>query len=148
MDKVQLRNHLKGCLFNFACESSDDPMEEIPFWNWYLFDLPISSADDEVVFLKAQIEKFECKHMRSNLPPGKVLVQLSYPWGDHNTLLLTELSNAALKFWSLYDPSDPATAPTNDQVAHWLIGRGVAERTANVMATILRRDGLKMGRRK
>lgn len=71
----------------------------------------------------------------------------SYPWGAHNTKLLTLLSQAAMRFWQLYDPVDPTTAPTNEQVKDWLVEKNVPERTAEVMATILRADGLKMGRR-
>lgn len=71
-----------------------------------------------------------------------------WPWGDHDTKLLRELSAAAARFWQLYDPSDPTTAPTNQQVIDWLTARGVAERTAEVMATILRADGLRTGPRK
>lgn len=71
-----------------------------------------------------------------------------FPWGTHSTKLLTKLSEAAHKFWSLYDPNDPSTAPTNEQVQTWLISEGVKERNAEVMATILRADGLATGRRK
>jgi predicted GNAT family acetyltransferase len=44
-----------------------------------------------------------------------------------------------------YDPEKPATAPTNDDVSDWLEKRGVAKRVAEVMAQILRADGLKAG---
>ena len=40
------------------------------------------------------------------------------------------------------------TAPTNEQVIDWLKGELVSQRTAKIMATILRADGLPMGRRK
>ena len=72
---------------------------------------------------------------------------INRPWGSHNTRLLTHLSNAATKFWRLYDPADPSTAPTNEQVQTWLIEQKVPKRTAEVMATILRADGLPTGRR-
>jgi len=75
-------------------------------------------------------------------------IQSLYPWGTHNTKLLMQLSEAAIKFWSLYDPTEPSTAPTNEQVETWLIAEGVPKRTAEVMATILRADGLSTGRRK
>lgn len=69
------------------------------------------------------------------------------PFGNHNTELLGWLSRAAIKFWSNYDPSDKATAPTNKQVIDWLVDQGVTNRTAQAMATILRADGLQTGRR-
>lgn len=72
---------------------------------------------------------------------------VEYPWGSHSTNLLTLLSAAAEKFWSRYDPTDPTTAPTNEQVKDWLIDRKVSMRIAEAMATILRLDGLPTGRR-
>jgi hypothetical protein len=71
-----------------------------------------------------------------------------WPWGSHETELLRHLAAAADRFWKKYDPSDPTTAHTNQQVIDWLKQRGVSERTAEVMATILRADGLPTGPRK
>ena len=65
-----------------------------------------------------------------------------WPWGDYETALLRKLAAAAQRFWVNYDPSDATTAATNAQVTSWLKAQGVAERTAEVMATILRVDGL------
>lgn len=73
---------------------------------------------------------------------------MDWPWGRHETNLLRKLAEAAHKFWSNYDPSDDSTAPTNQQVSDWLKTQGVADRTAEVMATILRVDGLPTGPRK
>jgi hypothetical protein len=72
----------------------------------------------------------------------------SWPWGTHETVLLRKLRAAAERFWVNYDPGDATTAPTNAQVIAWLKSQGVAERTAEVMATILRIDGLPTGPRK
>lgn len=71
-----------------------------------------------------------------------------WPWGNHETELLRKLAAAASQFWSLYDPADKTTAPTNQQVSEWLQKQGVSKPTADVMATILRADGLPTGRRK
>lgn len=71
-----------------------------------------------------------------------------WPWGDRETDLLRKLALAANRFWRNYVPEDPSTAPTNNQVIAWLVGQGVAQRTAEVMATILRADGLPSGPRK
>lgn len=71
-----------------------------------------------------------------------------WPWGDYETELLRKLATAADRFWKLYDPADNTTAPTNQQVIEWLKQQGVADRTAEVMATILRADGLPTGPRK
>jgi hypothetical protein len=71
-----------------------------------------------------------------------------WPWGTRETELLRHLAQAANLFWQNYDPTDPSTAPTNNDVVKWLVKQGVARRTAEVMATILRADGLPSGPRK
>jgi hypothetical protein len=77
------------------------------------------------------------------LPPAG-----GWPWGSYETRLLRHLAAAADRFWKNYDPSDPATAPTNQEVIDWLMEQGVAPRNAEVMATMLRADGLRPGPRK
>ncbi|PTR07117.1 hypothetical protein C8R32_10873 [Nitrosospira sp. Nsp5] len=72
----------------------------------------------------------------------------AWPWGGYETALLRKLALAVESLWNLYDPSDPSTAPTNEQVEDFLKKRGVPDRTAEIMATILRADGLPRGRRK
>jgi hypothetical protein len=71
-----------------------------------------------------------------------------WPWGRHETKLLVHLAEAASKFWRNYDPTDATTAPTNEAVSKWLKSRGVSARTADIMASILRADGLATGPRK
>ena len=71
-----------------------------------------------------------------------------WPWGNYETELLRKLAAAAERFWKLYDQADPTTAPTNQAVIKWLESQGVAGRNAQVMATILRADGLPTGPRK
>lgn len=66
----------------------------------------------------------------------------------HETPLLRVLHEAAHQWWSSYDPENPGTAPTNDEVEKWLIKeRKVSKRVAAVMAQILRAEGLPSGRR-
>ena len=71
-----------------------------------------------------------------------------WPWGDHETELLRHLAAAVEKFWTYYDPEQPDTAPTNNQVADWLVSRKVQKYLADAMATLLRADNLPAGRRK
>lgn len=71
-----------------------------------------------------------------------------WPWGTYETESLRKLAAAANRFWRNYDPRDPGTAPTNKDVSDWLVENGVANRTAEIMATILRADGLPTGPRK
>jgi hypothetical protein len=73
---------------------------------------------------------------------------LDWPWGRHETDLLRKLAEATHKFWGNYDPRDNSTAPTNQQVSDWLKSQGVADRTAEVIATIIRVEGLPTGPRK
>ena len=76
-------------------------------------------------------------------------ITTKWPWGTHNTKDLEHLAAAANRFWTLYDPSDFTTAPTNKVVADWLVtNRGVARDRANYMASILRADGLPDGPRR
>ncbi len=79
----------------------------------------------------------------------EVKISSKWPWGDHHTKDLEHLAAAANRFWTLYDPSDFTTAPTNKVVADWLVSnRGVARDRANYMASILRADGLPDGPRR
>ena len=72
-----------------------------------------------------------------------------WPWGPHHTKSLGDLEAAARTLWTLYDPGDPSTAPTNDMVADWLVTeRGVSKDKARAMASILRADGLPNGPRR
>jgi hypothetical protein len=68
-------------------------------------------------------------------------------FGRHQTRWLRKLAAASDRFWSLYDPDDHTTAPTAETVIKWLTEQGVSERMAEVMASILRADGLPVGRR-
>jgi len=70
-----------------------------------------------------------------------------WPWGDYETDLLRKLAAAAEKFWKLYDPDDQSTAITSETVTKWLEDQGVSKRVAEIMAQILRADGLKTGPR-
>ncbi|MFC4307606.1 hypothetical protein ACFPN2_00795 [Steroidobacter flavus] len=82
----------------------------------------------------------------------KLVLQASssgpWPWGNHETPLLKQLVAAAEKFWRLYDPSDPSTAPTNTQVKSWLLERNVPDRVAEVFAQALRPPDLPPGPRR
>jgi hypothetical protein len=82
----------------------------------------------------------------ASLAPGAVASQ--WPWGAHETDLLRHLAAAGKKFWQDYDPDNHTKAPTNDQVIKWLVRQGVSSRNAEVMATILRANGVPPGPRK
>lgn len=77
-----------------------------------------------------------------------------WPWGRHETALLLQLAEAA-KRWRTEDeggnyvPSDPTSAPTNEQIEHLLERNGVtSKKTREVIATILRADDLPSGPRR
>ncbi len=92
-----------------------------------------------------RLAQIETKASTPNLEPG-----VKWPWGTHHTDALGHLEAAANRFWgSLYDPSDPTTAPTNEMVAEWLRNeRSVSKEKAYAIASILRADGLKTGPRR
>jgi len=72
-----------------------------------------------------------------------------WPWGTHETPLLAALADAAVHFWSHYDPQNPGTAPTNATVTKWLrTERNVAVRVAPYLAQILRPPNLPTGPRR
>ena len=72
-----------------------------------------------------------------------------WPWGEYETKLLQHLEAAAIRFWVKYDPTDPSTAPVNQDVSTWLQDhRALSKSMADSIATILRVDGLKTGPRK
>ena len=72
-----------------------------------------------------------------------------WPWGNHHTEALGHFEAAAKKLWTLYDPSDFSTAPTNDMVAEWLQSeRGVSRERARAITSMLRPDGLPTGPRR
>ena len=73
---------------------------------------------------------------------------IQWPWGTHQTKGLVALAKAADKFWKNYDPSDHSTAPTNEVVVAWLVENGVAERKAEVIASLLRPENVATGPRK
>jgi len=70
-----------------------------------------------------------------------------WPWGDYETKLLSKLAEAVGRYWLAYNPADPSTANTNETVSAWLCEQGVAKRVAEVMAQIIRADGLRTGPR-
>lgn len=89
------------------------------------------------------------KGIEHNVPNRTTMRQTpKWPWGDYDTKLLRELAAAAERFWKNYDSADPGTAPTSEQVEKWLVDRKVPKRTAQIMAKILRADGLRPGPRK
>lgn len=76
-----------------------------------------------------------------------------WPWGSHDTALLRLLAEVG-QFWKPeseggnYDPADPTTAPTNEQIEAWLKERRVSIKVREVMATMLRADDMPSGRRR
>jgi hypothetical protein len=79
---------------------------------------------------------------------AQAITHAGWPWGRYETELLRSLASVAEALWKRYDPTDPSSAPTNQQVIDWLMARKVNETNAKAIATILRADGLPMGPRK
>lgn len=117
-----------------------------------------STPSEASVFEASEFWRFLDSRQR---PPAKALtnnnlieelqsgcVARDWPWGTHETQLLRHLAEAAHQWWSTYDPDDLSTAPTNEEVAAWLEKREVSKRVAQIMAQILRADGIRTGPRK
>ena len=108
---------------NFSRETLADWLDAIQLKSAYQFRLDISRLD-------------------SNR-------QGHWPWGNHHTKHLGYLEAAARRFWTNYDPSDPTTACTNEEIADWLrANHGISKNMAEAIASMLRADGLKTGPRK
>ncbi|EIL88673.1 hypothetical protein AB7849_05030 [Rhodanobacter sp. 115] len=82
------------------------------------------------------------------LPKPSALVAGRWPWGEHTTKALALLADAARQWWSTYDPAEPQTAPTNNEVVEHLVAKGASTKLAESIASILRADDLPTGRRK
>lgn len=116
-------------------------------------------VETECVFMEDSVADCEVRHpelleasnrveiSRKESSGDQQVAHDKWPWGNYETENLRRLSAAAQKFWKLYDPSDPSTAPTNKDVGEWLRAQGVSNRIADAMATILRADGLPTGPR-
>lgn len=146
---------LQNVIDNFSW--IEDPMMVI---KW--IDSPESHIDEQRFSRKAINTWIEQEKLKSGFPFSKENINQDenigiknldkngkWPWGDHNTQDLEHLAAAAKKFWSYFDPSDPSTAPTNNDVRDWLHKeRGVPKERAYYMASILRADGLPDGPRR
>lgn len=72
-----------------------------------------------------------------------------WPWGDRSTELLDHLVEAS-NLWKDYDSSNPASAPTQEEVVEFLgkrkwKGKLISGRVAKVMAQLLQADDLRPG---
>lgn len=76
-----------------------------------------------------------------------------WPWGDYETDLLNVMAEAVKQLWSTFDPDQPTTAPTKDDVTAFLnkrlneIGYSNPDTIASAMATIIRHPKAPVGRR-
>jgi len=87
--------------------------------------------------------------LKAQLATNGTVTKDSWPWGGYETKWLRKLAAAAQRYWVNYDPSDPDTAATNKTVSDWLQNeQAVPDRVAQIMAQILRADGIRPGPRK
>ncbi len=145
--------------------------DDVPFEN----GIYLAAESGDVIELQCTIfhddgdgQRYTAKQSAIELPDGAILcirpsaltvlasravtdsadTTSAWPWGTHDTKLLRDMAAAAHALWKNYDPAEPDTAPTNDQVETFLVARGVSKSMAEKMATILRADGLPTGPRK
>ena len=103
-----------------------------------------SSRDNEKIIGLALKRIADLEASSTIVPTEKAI----WPWGAHETENLRHLAAAAERYWKLYNPAEPDTAPRNETVVEWLKAeRGVSDNLAKGMASILRADGLKTGPR-
>lgn len=79
--------------------------------------------------------------------PGATAKPLVWPWGTHSTELLKHFAAAGRLWEDAYDPQFPATAPLSADIIAFLVDRKVSDRVAEIMAQMLRADGLPQGQR-
>jgi hypothetical protein len=130
-------------------QGDDDPLEEFPDQEsgirWRPTE-PLIAQWSDIVVPTSDLDQIAESEQRE--PVGAADETSSWPWGSHHTLLLGHLRDAGIQWWSTFDPDDPSTAPTKEDVVRWLLQRGVSERPAEYIATILRADGLPHGPRR
>lgn len=135
----------------------DDPTRPAAFLTWArIMDMsvpdeletevakrtPIADLQKELEAAKARVVELERELAEANNAAAH-----QWPWGTYETSLLRHLAAAGRRYWVNYDPADPSSAETNTTVSAWLEDQGVSKRAAEVMAQILRADGIKPGPR-
>ena len=99
-----------------------------------------------LVITHAELERFmREKHVMEQIPCSDVS---KWPWGIYETKHLRIMADAIQRFWVNYDPEEPDTAPTNEDVTKWLKAKGVTNNIASRIATIIRADDLPVGVRR
>jgi hypothetical protein len=133
---------------------TDNKLVGIDFWDWLQHEP--SSGFESQVFTRSELTRWlsaigmksvyqfdRSQSQAIETPSGR------WPWGDHHTELLGHLEAAAARYWVNYNPDDATTAPTNKDVAEWLVDkRNVSQKMAESIASMLRPDGLRTGPRK
>ena len=111
----------------------------------------------EVEELRRQCSELESAkgrvaHLESELVTAQAATAHQWPWGVYETALLRQLATTVERYWVAYDAAEPSTANKSEDVAAWLReqrvnNKPIAKRVAEVMAQIVRADGLPTGPR-
>lgn len=118
--------------------------DQIAWFDIPEFDNKFQLTRDAALLSRALLERTIQRHF--DQVPNQL--QSVWPWGDYETSLLRHLAAAADRFWKNFDPEEPDTAETKIEVVKWLMARGVPERTAEAIDTILRAENLPKGPRR
>jgi hypothetical protein len=116
--------------------------------------LPVYAAWAESMGAGHEVQAQFPRHPQTAIPTPVVeaFSATRWPWGSHETERLKLFAQVG-EFWrpvsegGKYDPTDPTTAPTNAMIENWLQQRGVRKTPSEVMATMLRKDGMSPGPR-
>ncbi|MBQ4853748.1 hypothetical protein IMW82_03515 [Rhodanobacter sp. B2A1Ga4] len=137
-----------------AAYELSDPIKPEAFLSWSLntFDSVPAELIEQVRAMGKRIADLHVltervAELEAQLSATGAVTRDRWPWGSHETELLRKLESAATRFWVRYDPTQPSSANTNATVTDWLKGEGVSSRVAEIMAQILRADGLPTGPR-
>jgi hypothetical protein len=110
----------------------------VDFAAWVLREMDWPPLPTEFPGVRALLAEAQTPKAAPSLGP--------WPWGVYETPNLKYLAMAAKQFWS--DGYNRDSAPTNDDVAEWLEAQGASQRTAVIIAQILRPPDVPFGPRK
>ncbi len=106
----------------------------------------LEEHDSKKVVLRAVLDDLDAL-LEGDLATAPENGVQGWPWGTYETKLLRKLAGAVTHFWIHYDPTDPSTAKSSKVISAWIHEQGVGKRVAEIMAQIIRVDGLRPGPR-
>jgi hypothetical protein len=88
---------------------------------------------------------YECDALREKVAGLEAAKDTELFAGGYRTELMQAMERAINKFWRDYDPSDPDTAPRQDEIIAWLRKVAGSEQAAKAIDLVIRHDSRKIG---